>query len=798
MLRDAEPGRSQANSPSEGSPPVSSADVSEAGAGTFLKRERHVKVIEHTAKRVELILQQLESLPTLSGVAVRLLELTSNDDSQSKDVIELVTSDPALSAKVLKLCRCSERGRGINVTSVERAVLLLGFDALRSAVLSVQVFELFDAMESPGGEKRGSSQVFDRAAFWRHSLAVGCICESLAGTSGVCRNINKTDAFVSGLLHDLGMLALHVLLPLSFDRVCQFAQTHGVSLDHACRKMLGMDTHTAGRRLAEHWRLPHSLGDVLWLHGQRLDSLPNFGHRGQIALVSLADAVARNQGLTPAGHGPRGEDLKDICQQLGVDYSLIGELISTLHEDVARRAASLGMNIQPSAAALLGALGRANEALGRINVGMRQRAVLSQKQAETLQVITRFHDSASPGGTVVTVMGKVVQSAAGVFGGGFFATLYQVRINDPWQLIQFSTDGRPLRSELIEGPPGSRAVSDLADNTQVSMEALGLLPWLCDYLGDARDLRDVQLLPLRCGWGVNAVLLHDCPIDGREAREQLDALGRTWGAAIAASAQHEGAKRLGEQLAEANRALIDTQDELARAQALAALGEIAAGAAHEMNNPLTVISGRSQLLAQKLTDPESRFMAQQIVDQSHRVSDMITALRRFAEPALPDIQPTDLRQLLDVIVADIRQRSKSATPIDVLVDERVKLVFIDGQQIGRAITELVRNAMEAERSTQIEVRVQIEAADDRLKILVTDNGSGLTHHALAHAFDPFFSAKPAGRQPGLGLAQARRLVEAHGGQITLENGPAGGAVATIRLANWRGTGQQQEQRRNVA
>ncbi|MCI0363008.1 MAG: HDOD domain-containing protein, partial [Phycisphaerales bacterium] len=756
------------------------------------------KSLEFTAKRVELILQQLEALPTLSGVAVRLLELTSHDDSQSKDVISLISSDPALAAKILKMCRGSDRGKAVHVTSVERAVRLLGYDAVRSAALSVQVFELFDAVESPGGEKRGTSAVFDRATFWRHSLAVACVCEALAGTAGVCRNINKTDAFASGLLHDLGMLALHVLLPLSFDRVCQYAQAHGVSMDHACRKMLGMDVHTAGRRLAEHWRLPHSLGDVLWLHGQRWDSLPDLPHRGQIALVSLADAVARSQGIAPVGHGPRGEDIKDICNQLGISYSLVDDLIATLQKDVAERAGTMGLNVQADPGVLLGALSRANEALGRINAGMRHRAVLAHRQSETLKAITHFHDSASPGGSVVTVIGKVVQSAAGVFGGGFFASLYQVKIDDPWQLIQFSTDGRPLRSELIVPPPGSTAVSDLADNTQVSMQALELLPWLSKYIEKARGLRDVQLLPLRCGWGVNAVLLHDCQIDGREAREQLDALGRTWAAAIAAGAQHEGAKRLGEQLAESNRALVDTKDELARTQALAALGEIAAGAAHEMNNPLTVISGRSQLLVQKLKDAELRMMAEQVVEQSHKISDMITALRMFSEPTRPTVESTNLSELLDVLVADVRKRYESPAAVKVVVEPTIPLVHIDPHQIGRAISELVKNAIESERATHIEVRVQIEGPDDRLKIQVSDNGSGLTAHTLAHAFDPFFSAKSAGRQPGLGLAQARRLVEAHGGQITLENGRKGGAVATIRLDRWRGPAQQQEQRREVA
>jgi hypothetical protein len=69
----------------------------------------------------------------------------------------------------------------------------------------------------------------------------------------------------------------------------------------------------------------------------------------------------------------------------------------------------------------------------------------AQRQAETLQVIARFHDSASPGGSVVTVMGKVVESAASVFGGGFFAILYQARSKDLWQFVQFAPDGRVLR-----------------------------------------------------------------------------------------------------------------------------------------------------------------------------------------------------------------------------------------------------------------------------------------------------------------------------------------------------------------
>ena len=137
------------------------------------------------AKRVELILQQVDSLPTLSAVAVRLLELTTADDTSAKEVIELVASDPALSSKVIKLCRCHPRGRTSMVSSVDRAVVLLGFDALRSAVLSVQVFELFDQMHSPGGEVPAQEPVFDREMFWHHSLGVAVASERIVEASQV-------------------------------------------------------------------------------------------------------------------------------------------------------------------------------------------------------------------------------------------------------------------------------------------------------------------------------------------------------------------------------------------------------------------------------------------------------------------------------------------------------------------------------------------------------------------------------------------------------------------------------------
>ncbi|MHC5002227.1 MAG: HDOD domain-containing protein [Planctomycetota bacterium] len=734
-------------------------------------------------KRVELLLHQLEALPTLPSIAVRLLDDAAHDPTDDGLILRRLCWDPAIGSRLLRLCRSDSRGRTDRIVTVEQAIEHLGATAVRGTLLATPMLDLHDARQEP--PKGSDSRTFSPESLWQHSVAVAIICRSLAGLESLRGIVCPEEAFTAGLLHDLGTLALYAILPRSFDRACALAQAGTVTLDRACQAIIGLGGHGAGRRLAEHWRLPHMLGDVLWLHGQPAASLPDLPHRPLIELVSLADAVARARYIAPAGHLPRGEDIAEMARALRLAPAQVEEVAGQVHDEVSRRAEDLGMLDPVDPGLMLRTLSRANQTLGRMCVASQGAERKLANQRRTLDAIISFHDAAAPGGSFVSVFGKVVRSAQRILGGRFFAMVYQARAGELWHFMQFAGDGRLLRSEVMEPPGGSTAVPDLADQVQISMQALSLLPWLTDYLGDARDLRSVRLLPLRCGWGVNAILIHDCPVDGVADRHQLESLSRTWAGAIAAATHHAGAKKLGEKLAESNRALLETRDELTRREKLASLGEIAAGAAHEMNNPLTVISGRAQLLTTRLDPSPEREMAGQIVDHSHRLSDMISTLRSFAEPVEPDRQTIELSDLLDSEAQALYRDREEPPDVKLSLPRHLPQVRVDPELIGVAVRELLRNAAESEGSRVIEVRVQIDPLDDRLLIQIVDDGMGLTKHALAHAFDPFFSAKSAGRQPGLGLARARRLVEAHGGQITLENSPPRGAMATIRLPDWR-------------
>ncbi len=741
--------------------------------------------------RVEVILQQLHTLPTLSAIAMRLLSLTSDDESEVGDIVKIIESDPSITAKVLSLCRRSETGLGARITTVDRAVVMLGFEAIRNAVLSVEIYNLFESTRST--PQRGldiddtaPGRPFDSAGFWMHSIAVAVAAEMLAKRRGPERRIAPDEAFVCGLLHDLGKLALERLLPRGYERVVELTEQRQGNIAEMERRVIGLDHHTTGKRLAEQWNLPHIIQDVMWLHGQPVESLPDLPHEGMIALVTLADHLVRKQHLGFSGNHVFADDLATLCKHVGVTQKDAAEVGSAVHVETAARCEILGLSETPPEGLFLASIARANHALGRINEALEHRSQSAHRSEQVMRGIIDFHQQATPGQSIVAVCGNVVASAAKEFGRGFYAMLYASARSDAWQIGQFSCDGRLLRAQTIEAPAAGLDLDTLSDELQVSVGMMGLLPALSESIGDASDIRNVRLLPLRSAWGVSAVLLHDRPVRKMGlSRTQMLALCETWASAIAAARQHEGARQLGEQLAESNRILTETQAKLARSQALASLGEMAAGAAHEMNNPLCVISGRSQVLASQLENPRDRRMAEQIAEQAQRLSDLITSLHLFTEPPRPEPARVAISDLVSRAVKAAQERVGKRAPISVRLASGLPDAHLDADQVSSALVELIVNASEAQPKHFVDVQVLVEPRDQRLIIAVKDDGQGMNAHTLNHAFDPFFSVKPAGRQPGLGLSRAQRLIAANGGSIEFESQPEVGTTARIVLKSWR-------------
>jgi signal transduction histidine kinase len=351
--------------------------------------------------------------------------------------------------------------------------------------------------------------------------------------------------------------------------------------------------------------------------------------------------------------------------------------------------------------------------------------------------------------------------------------------------MQFNRAGKQIKSEFVTPGAGARPLAGYTHSHPVSASLMGLFPWIGQHLVHRDDLPRLSVLQLPCGWGAGAMLVHEqqnVAAVSVSAPAQLEAMRHTWGAAIAAAAQHQGARRLAEQLASSNRQLVETQSALADHQSMARLGEMAAGAAHEMNNPLAIIAGRAQLLSQKLTfGSKEKADAELIWQQADRLSELITALRLFADPPDPKITKVNGADVLEDAVIMMKRRVPQAPAIRVTGIELAPLLSTDREHLASSIAELLINAVDAQPKTAVRVQASVDPLNDRLIILVKDDGVGMNAQTLEHAFDPFFSAKPAGRQVGLGLARARRLVESLGGEIELSSQPDRGCCARLAV-----------------
>jgi two-component system NtrC family sensor kinase len=198
---------------------------------------------------------------------------------------------------------------------------------------------------------------------------------------------------------------------------------------------------------------------------------------------------------------------------------------------------------------------------------------------------------------------------------------------------------------------------------------------------------------------------------------------------------------------------------------LAALAELAAGAGHEINTPLAIISGQAQYLSSGEDDPARRKSLLTIVQQAKRVHEILTDLMQFARPARPNLQVLDLALLINETAA---AQSAAAEDRAVRFEREVPagfLAFADPRQVRTILAGLLRNAVEAvPDGGWVRVRGLI-IEDGRLEIHVEDSGPGPDPSIIGHLFDPFFSGRPAGRGRGLGLPTAWRLARHQGGDV---------------------------------
>ena len=800
-------------------------------------------------QRLELILQQLEELPTLPAVAVRVLQATQDENSNTADVVRLIGSDPALTARILQLTRRADKGVSDSVQTIDRAVTLLGFDAVRNAVLAISIFQTLGT-GTPAAhpihlcdEDDGTTPAtFDREGFWMHSLAVACCAELLAEAAPTLLGVPPSTAFLCGLLHDLGKLALDVALPKSYGRVVEAAELLHGNIADLERTIIGIDHTVAGKRVAERWQLPAMVRDVAWLHGQPPEALPAIVEAAAVNLVTLADQLVRRQHLGYSGNYAYAVSQDALLTATGLEPEDIDRVLVALVDRMEPRSAALGLGQATSEALYRQALAQADREIRRVSVQLDARTRRLTQRTAFFEAMDQFQAELRSDASLQQTLATIARVAAGVLGLERVAAFSISTAQPLAEAVLFDAESHQpefmlLELPSIDGPAGAGAASGRltpddvpppepgypvfhksrgpsANNPEAHADfvpaanhaglrvrlpvpAAGASPvneagdeveWLTAALGPRLQGERCFWIALSADrtcqggviWGASAGEANR--LAGQ--KQELTALAHAWMLALRTAQVRDEARTLSEELAEANRRLHTAQNAALRTQSLTCVGEMAAGAAHEMNNPLAVISGRSQLLAQLIEDEKQRGMAKLVYEQADRLSAIITEMMAFAKPQPPAVEACKVDRLIEEGIARAKAMADPADRVFEVVVGKTPDVAADRNQIPDALAEIIANAVQATdpKTGKIVIRVGHDVWSDRIVVNITDTGTGMDQATLERAFDPFFSAKKAGRRRGLGLARAIRWIEAGGGTMKLESEPDHGTRATILLA----------------
>jgi len=259
-------------------------------------------------------------MPSLSTTVLKVLETCNDPNASAYDLRRVISFDPVLTARVLKLINSAYYSLGCPVSSLTRAIILLGINNVKNLALSFAILDNFK-------DKR-TGQSFSADEFWTHSLGVGVVAKSLAALKEV-PVATREEFFIAGLLHDLGKLPLRTQFPAAYHRLWDSARQHTLQLHQSESRHLGLDHCDVGQLIAQKWRLGRPLVESLSYHHNPAGSSEE--NRNFVLMVSLANQWVNEFTIGSAGNQTVDQSLVAwLIGEVGVDWTRLSHLRETV------------------------------------------------------------------------------------------------------------------------------------------------------------------------------------------------------------------------------------------------------------------------------------------------------------------------------------------------------------------------------------------------------------------------------------------------------------------------------------
>ena len=275
-------------------------------------------------QRFALIQKYIERMPSLSTTVTKVLEVCNRPSTSANDLNRVIALDPVLTGQVLKLINSAYYSLPNQISSLTRAIIMLGINTVKNLALSTAV------LGSMGRQDSFRSLSMD--AFWTHSLCVGVLAKALAGLKGI-PGMMQEEFFVAGLLHDLGKIPLNNCFAEEYRQALELSTIEQGSLPKAEEIMLGFDHGHAGKMIADKWQLSQALTELLRFHHTPENASSN--NRQLISVVALANTYANLFDVGSSGDRfPDTSRVDELLLQVGLKWHDLSSLHTVVEQEI--------------------------------------------------------------------------------------------------------------------------------------------------------------------------------------------------------------------------------------------------------------------------------------------------------------------------------------------------------------------------------------------------------------------------------------------------------------------------------
>ncbi|MBI3099500.1 MAG: HDOD domain-containing protein [Planctomycetes bacterium] len=274
-------------------------------------------------ERLKRAVDKVVGLPTLPAMLASINRLMINPRTSAKEVAALISSDPAITAKILRVVNSSFYGFPNRITTITHAIVILGFNTIKSIVLSSSIFDAFK-------KGAGKPSPYNRTEFWKHSVGCGVACKVIARRIGYS---SLEEFFIAGLLHDIGKVVMDQYLHDDFLQVLEIVGNRNCLIVDAESQHLGFTHADIGGWLFQKWNLSKALIESTTFHHNPALASEN---QKPVSVVHLADIMIRAMGIGSGGDARIPMVSEAAWQLLDIPPSALDKLVAEIDEEMQR------------------------------------------------------------------------------------------------------------------------------------------------------------------------------------------------------------------------------------------------------------------------------------------------------------------------------------------------------------------------------------------------------------------------------------------------------------------------------